>query len=130
MDKLTLFLLILFLGACTSKQHAPIAEGRKASSFFDLEIYFQQEAVRLNAQSYHLKKQLKIDSVQEEQILETVNFEEELAAFSRLKRLADASSPCQSMLLVLHQILLHQSLAILNRVDFNLFWLLVNIGTR
>ena len=52
------------------------------------------------------------------------------AAFSRLKRLAHASSPCQSMLLVLHQILLHQSLAILNRVDFDLFWLLVNIGTR
>lgn len=84
MDKLTLFLLILFLGACTSKQHAPIAEGRKASSFFDLEIYFQQEAARLHAQSYRLKKRLKIDNIQEEQILETVNFEEELAVFSRL----------------------------------------------
>lgn len=51
-------------------------------------------------------------------------------AISRLKRLAHTSSPCQSMLLVLHEILLHQGLTILNRIDFNLFWLLIDIGTR
>ncbi len=84
MDKLTLLLLILFLGACTTKKNVPTAEEHKASSFFDLETYFEQEVARLDAQSYRLKKQLKIDDVQEEQILEIVNFEEELSAFSRL----------------------------------------------
>lgn len=34
------------------------------------------------------------------------------------------------MLLVLHEILFHQSLTILNGIDFDLFRLLVNIGTR
>ena len=51
-------------------------------------------------------------------------------AFSRLKRLAHTSSPRQSMLLVLHEILLDQSLTILNRIHFDLLCLLVNIGTR
>lgn len=84
MDKLLLLSLFgLFLGACTSNDTGESVD-QTATAFFDLEDYFEQEAIRLAAQSYTLKKQLLIDTKEETQTLETPDFEAEFLPFARL----------------------------------------------
>lgn len=84
MNRILVFsLLIISFAACTTEQTTD-ASNTDRVSFFDLELYFQDEAARLKTNVGQLEKEMIVDGVAEKQLLTDVNFEEELALFAKL----------------------------------------------
>ena len=70
--------LSLFVSAC--KNEPPqYANGKTA--FFDLKSYFKTEIARLKTDVKQVKKTVTVNGKSEEKILDSLNFEEELAPF-------------------------------------------------
>ncbi len=70
--------LSFFINAC---QNTPPQYKNGKTAFFDIKGYFKTEIERLKKDVKKVKKTVTLNGKSEEQILENVNFEEELAPF-------------------------------------------------
>ena len=79
LNSLTIICLFFFLNACqnTTPQYK---NGKTA--FFDLKGYFKSEIERLKHDVKQVKKTVTVNGKSEEKVLDSLNFEEELAPFA------------------------------------------------
>ncbi len=75
MKRLLLSVLILFALSCNQKEEVNI------SRYFDLENYFEKESNRLSAGNYILNKKLITGKINEEVIMDSVNWTDILEPF-------------------------------------------------
>ena len=75
---LTIISLSFFASAC--KNDPPQYKNGK-TTFFDLKTYFKTEIARLKTDVKQVKKTVTVNGKSEEKILDSLNFEEELAPF-------------------------------------------------
>lgn len=80
--KLSPFLLLFFLIACTNPQNSESSALFEELPFFNLKAYFNQEAERLNAADLKIEKLITIDEEEERIETQNIEWEKELKIFS------------------------------------------------
>jgi hypothetical protein len=82
--KISLFNILIITGlsifASACKNEPPQYKNGK-TTFFDLKSYFKTEIARLKTDVKHVKKTVTVNGKSEEKILDSLNFDEELAPF-------------------------------------------------
>jgi hypothetical protein len=74
------FVFLLFSTFIACQNTPPQYNGQK-TAYFDLKSYFKTEIARLKHDGQHVKKTVTLNGKSEEKVLDSLNFEEELAPF-------------------------------------------------